>query len=188
MESENNDTPRPHPLLRLIMESVLTIPLQSIEQISFDRQKVCDSPCTQEFIHSLETLTINEEDIKNKLSCAICQEEFKLDEEVLELPCSPQKHYYHSNHSECEGILPWLQKNNTCPVCRFEFPKEEVDEDEEEEDDEEESEPPMEIESEENNLDRIRQIEELIMNNMDVIRYGFSDRDIDEAMRRSLEE
>ena len=188
MESENNDTPRPHPLLRLIMESVLTIPPQSIEQISFDRQKVCDSPCTQEFIHSLETLTINEEDVENKLSCAICQEEFKLNEEVLELPCSPQKHYYHSNHSECEGILPWLQKNNTCPVCRFEFPKEEVDEDEEEEDDEEESEPPMEIESEENNLDRIRQIEELIMNNMDVIRYGFSDRDIDEAMRRSLEE
>ena len=181
MESENNDTPRPHPLLRLIMESVLTIPPQSIEQISFDRQKVRDSPCTQEFIDSLETLTINEEDVKNKLSCAICQEEFKVDEEVLELPCEPQKHYYHSNHSECEGILPWLQKNNTCPVCRFEFPKEEVEEEEDEEDE-------PSIESDEHNLDRIRQIEELIMNNMDVIRDGFSDRDIDEAMRRSLEE
>ena len=184
MESENEDTPRPHPLLRLIMESVLTIPPQSIEQISFDRQKVRDSPCTQEFIHSLETLTINEEDVKNKLSCAICQEEFKVDEEVLELPCKPQKHYYHSNHSECEGILPWLQKNNTCPVCRFEFPKEEVEEEENEEDEEDEP----SIESDEHNLDRIRQIEELIMNNMDVIRDGFSDRDIDEAMRRSLED
>ena len=179
---ENDDTPRPHPLFRLMMQSVMMIPSQNIEQISFDRHKVRDSPCTQEFIDSLDTLTINEQDVKNKLSCAICQEEFKVDEEVLELPCEPHKHYYHSNHSECEGILPWLQKNNTCPICRFEFPKEEV----EEEDDEEESEPL--IESDEHNLDRIRQIEELIMNNMDVIRDGFSDRDIDEAKRRSLEE
>ena len=178
---ENEDTIRPHPLFRLMMQSVTMIPSQNIEQISFDRQKIRDLPCTQEFIDSLETLTINEEDVKNKLSCAICQEEFKVDEEVLELPCEPHKHYYHSNHSECEGILPWLQKNNTCPICRFEFPKEEV-----EEEDEEESEPL--IESDEDNLDRIRQIEELIMNNMDVIRDGFSDRDIDEAMRRSLEE
>ena len=179
---ENEDTPRPHPLFRLMMQSVMMIPSQNIEQISFEEQKTRDSPCTQEFIGSLETLTITEEDVKNKLSCAICQEEFKLDEEVLELPCDPQKHYYHSNHCECEGILPWLQKNNTCPICRFEFPKEEVEEEDEE------SEPPMEIESDEHNLNRIRQIEELIMNNMDVIRDGFSDRDIDEAMRRSLEE
>jgi len=180
---ENDDTPRPHPLFRLMMQSVMMIPSQNIEQISFDRQKVRDSPCTQEFIDSLETLTVNEEDVKNKLSCAICQEEFKVDEEVLELPCEPHKHYYHSNHSECEGILPWLQKNNTCPICRFEFPKEEV-----EEEDEEESEPPIDSDEHQDNLDRIRQIEELIMNNMDVIREGFSDRDIDEAMRRSLEE
>ena len=178
---ENDDTPRPHPLFRLMMQSVMMIPSQNIEQISFENQKIRDSPCTQEFIDSLETLTVNEGDVKNKLSCAICQEEFKVDEEVLELPCEPYKHYYHCNHSECEGILPWLQKNNTCPICRFEFPKEEVEEEEDEE-----SEPP--IESDEHNLDRIRQIEELIMNNMDVIRDGFSDRDIDEAMRRSLEE
>ena len=184
---ENQDTPRPHPLFRLMMQSVMMIPSQSIEQISFDRQKVRDSPCTQEFIDSLETLTINEEDVKNKLSCAICQEEFKLDEEVLELPCEPHKHYYHSNHSECEGILPWLQKNNTCPICRFEFPKKEVEEDEESEESEE-SEPLLDLEDHQNNIDRIRQIEELLMNNMDVVRDGFSDRDIDEAMRRSLEE
>lgn len=36
--------------------------------------------------------------------------------EVKELPCS------HLYHSEC--ILPWLQKNNTCPVCRSALPGE----------------------------------------------------------------
>ena len=64
---ENDDTPRPHPLFRLMMQSVMMIPSHNIEQLSFDRQKVRDSPCTQEFIDSLETLTINEEDVKNKL-------------------------------------------------------------------------------------------------------------------------
>ena len=182
---ENDDTSRPHPLFRLMMQSVMMIPSRNIEQISFENQKTRDSPCTQEFIDSLETLTINEEDVKNKLCCAICQEEFKVDEEVIELPCDPQKHYYHSNHSECGGILPWLQKNNTCPICRFEFPKEDIEEENEES---EENEPLIDSEEHQNNIDRIRQIEELIMNNMDVIRDGFSDRDIDEAMRRSLEE
>ena len=23
----------------------------------------------------------------------------------------------------CDGVLPWLTQNNTCPMCRFEFPK-----------------------------------------------------------------
>jgi len=177
---ENDDTPRPHPLVRLMMQSVMMIPSQNVEQISFETQKVSESPCTQEFIDSLETFTINDEDIENKLSCAICQEEFKLNEEVIELPCSPHKHYYHCNHSECSGILPWLKKNNTCPICRFEFPKKEFEENSDEQ--------PIELEEIENNVDRVRQIEDLIMNHMDVIRDGFSDRDMDEAMRRSLEE
>ena len=25
---------------------------------------------------------------------------------------------------DCLGIMPWLEENNTCPVCRYEFPSE----------------------------------------------------------------
>ena len=36
-----------------------------------------------------------QEYIDDNLSCAICQEEFKLDENVKELPCGEKKHYFH---------------------------------------------------------------------------------------------
>ena len=26
-------------------------------------------------------------------------------------------------NNSCNGILPWLEKNNTCPICRFKLPK-----------------------------------------------------------------
>ena len=61
-------------------------------------------------------------DIDNKLSCSICLDEFKLGERVLELPCEPSKHYFHIKNENCEGIIPWLSHNNTCPMCRYEFP------------------------------------------------------------------
>ena len=43
--------------------------------------------------------------------CVICQE--NIDTQGVSLPgCN------HSFHSNC--IVPWLQKNNECPVCRYE--------------------------------------------------------------------
>ena len=47
-------------------------------------------------------------------------------EKVLKLPCQ-DPHYYHfeSDKELCEGILPWLKDNNSCPICREEFPEEE---------------------------------------------------------------
>ena len=63
----------------------------------------------------------------SELSCAICQDSFKIGDNVIKLPCKDnQTHYYHYDiDSEiCEGILPWLKNNNTCPVCRTEFPSE----------------------------------------------------------------
>lgn len=48
--------------------------------------------------------------VKKGSQCTTCMEAFVLEEEVARLNCQ------HIFHREC--IIPWLVKNNTCPVCR----------------------------------------------------------------------
>ena len=73
-----------------------------------------------EFISSLKELPIDKENI----TCSICLEEFKKGEKCIELPCKDNHHYFHSGNDNCPGIIEWLNKSNTCPLCRTEFPKE----------------------------------------------------------------
>ena len=75
----------------------------------------------KEFKEGLKKIKINEED---DLSCAICQDKFKEGENVIELPCKVGSHFFHFEEGECPGIYPWMEVNNTCPVCRCEFPME----------------------------------------------------------------
>ena len=128
-----------HPLIRLMMRSIQMIPVQNeddILQTTFDEQNIKTIPTCNKFVDGLNEMYITQEDIDNGLSCSICQDSFKLNDKVIELPCEPQKHYFHIKNKNCDGVLPWLSENNTCPMCRFEFPKsiEENDGEESEED------------------------------------------------------
>lgn len=66
-----------------------------------------NKPCTKEFLSSLKLEPISE-------TCSICMEGDNYD--GIKLSCK------HSFHHKC--IMPWLELNNTCPVCRKEFPTE----------------------------------------------------------------
>ncbi|KAG5580652.1 hypothetical protein AABB24_017146 [Solanum stoloniferum] len=70
-------------------------------------------------VAALELLQITSSMLENDpvIPCAVCKDQFLLDMQVKMLPC---KHMY---HSDC--ILPWLEMNNSCPVCRFQLPTEE---------------------------------------------------------------
>ena len=48
--------------------------------------------------------------------CSVCHSEFEAEKEVVQLPCE------HCFHERC--ILPWLEMNHTCPICRAELPSE----------------------------------------------------------------
>ena len=278
--TETNNNIQTHPLLRLMMQSINMIPQHDmippqdmmnpqgdILQRTFEEQQPKEKPCCNKFIEELQEMEITQEDVDNKLSCSICLDEFKLGERVLELPCEPFKHYFHIKNENCEGIIPWLSHNNTCPMCRYEFPTP-VEEQEGQEEPEVEmpeaampeaampetsmpqAEMPEALEEEPQELRPIltpeqigellqeepqslndilravllrRNLEQMasantninasanevasananevdsanrpniinlgsIMPQMDIIRDGFSDRDIDEALRRSLED
>ena len=118
-----------------------------------------------EYCAQLGVIEITDKDI----TCSICLNTFENGDKVHKLSCN---HYFHSDCETCPGIIPWLQKNNTCPVCRTEFPKGEPLEREE----------IMSLDNE-----GILGLHEIV-SNMDIIRDGYSDRDMDEAMRRSLED
>jgi len=73
-------------------------------------------PAAQSEIDALPELEVTQEMIdsdKVVTDCAVCKEEFQVSEKVLKLPCD------HLYHRDC--ILPWLERHNTCPVCRFEL-------------------------------------------------------------------
>ena len=203
-----------HPLIRLMMRSIQMIPTNEndILQSTFDEQNIKSIPTCNKFIENLNEMYITEDDVKNGLSCSICQEEFKLNDKCIELPCKPHKHYFHIKNENCDGVLPWLSENNTCPMCRCEFPKseEQTDTDQSNRPSEEptgeptEEQPPLpNIEeillqaiNRRNNVNIIssnpnetNMLPNLLFPNIavDTVRDGFSDREVDEAIRRSLE-
>ncbi|KAJ2727024.1 hypothetical protein GGI07_000141 [Coemansia sp. Benny D115] len=67
-------------------------------------------PASEDQILKLPKRLITEDEVARHIECGICMEEYKVAEEVLELPCA---HFY---HREC--IDHWLKMNGTCPICR----------------------------------------------------------------------
>jgi hypothetical protein len=49
-------------------------------------------------------------------SCTVCVDPIAMLTKGMFMPCG------HIFHPEC--LKPWLDTNNTCPVCRFELPLE----------------------------------------------------------------
>jgi len=178
-------------LPNIIFTNLIVNDATEVMNRSFEDTKEVIKPMCKEFKEGLNKIRINEED---DLSCAICQDKFKTDENVIELPCKEGSHFFHFEEGECPGIYPWMEVNNSCPVCRCEFPIEPESEPESE------PEPEPEPDSEERGIIRENNITDLaenIMNNTftNIMNNYFErtfeeleDRDLDEAIRRSLED
>lgn len=76
-------------------------------------------PASKSFVDKLPIVVITQQQVDQKMECAICKDSFKIDEETIGLPC---QHLY---HGDC--ILPWLQQHNSCPVCRYELPVDDLE-------------------------------------------------------------
>ena len=72
----------------------------------FDDQREVVKPLDSSFKEGLEHHTVNEEDIDVGLSCAICLDNFKLDNIVIKLPCNGDiSHFFHSGDGDGPDLL-----------------------------------------------------------------------------------
>ena len=190
----NQPGPRIRIIPNILFSNLIINDPTNIINSSFEEKNDTVKPICKEFKEGLKKIKINEED---DISCAICQDKFKKGENVIELPCKDGSHFFHFEEGVCPGIYPWMEINNTCPVCRCEFPMEPEPEPEPEPEAEAEPEPEPEPE---NNIIREGNINNIAENIMDdtfrnIMNNYFErafdeleDRELNEAIRRSLED
>ncbi|TVU09665.1 hypothetical protein EJB05_43154 [Eragrostis curvula] len=73
-------------------------------------------PASKEVVANLPIITVTDEVIArlgSETECAVCRENLVVDDKMQELPC---KHLF---HPPC--LKPWLDENNSCPICRHEL-------------------------------------------------------------------
>uniref|UniRef100_A0A3Q3BZP2 E3 ubiquitin-protein ligase RNF181 n=1 Tax=Haplochromis burtoni TaxID=8153 RepID=A0A3Q3BZP2_HAPBU len=76
-------------------------------------------PAAKTAVQTLTVIVITAEQAGRGLKCPVCLLEFEEQQTAREMPC---KHLFHSG---C--ILPWLDKTNSCPLCRLELPTDNAD-------------------------------------------------------------
>ena len=81
----------------------------------FEDEVSSNIPTDENFINTLEEITIDQSFLDQEHSCAICMDNFQLGETCIKLPCDDQPHYFHSGENQdiCSGIKPWLETNNS---------------------------------------------------------------------------
>ncbi|CAI6003081.1 unnamed protein product [Closterium sp. NIES-64] len=76
-------------------------------------------PASQSSVAALPAVVVLLEDVESGAACCtVCNEVAEVGEEVVRLPC---RHLY---HGAC--IRQWLGVRNTCPMCRFELPTDDI--------------------------------------------------------------
>ena len=67
-------------------------------------------PMSKSDIQNLPNVCVTRDQIEKNLQCSVCMDDFKLEEQVKQVPCG------HCYHKDC--IVPWLELHNSCPICR----------------------------------------------------------------------
>ncbi|GBG34649.1 E3 ubiquitin-protein ligase RING1-like [Hondaea fermentalgiana] len=75
-------------------------------------------PTSREALNKLESITLEErhllmENSPAGITCPVCLDAMHVGDIVKRLPC---KHLFHPS---C--VIPWLEKHNSCPTCRYEL-------------------------------------------------------------------
>ncbi|RZC46352.1 hypothetical protein C5167_039301, partial [Papaver somniferum] len=72
---------------------------------------------SKEVVANLPTIIVTEETLTRLglgIECDVCSENLVINDKMQESPCK------HLCHPLC--LMPWMEKHNTCQVCRHELP------------------------------------------------------------------
>ncbi|XP_027106681.1 uncharacterized protein [Coffea arabica] len=107
------ESPYLHRLIHHLMTNTNNIPNQTSPT-----PPQFNSPASKHAIESLSHLIVDSTflDLDPSLVCPVCKDQFLVSSEAKVLPCN------HTYHADC--IVPWLEMNNSCPVCRYRLPSE----------------------------------------------------------------
>ncbi|OII70868.1 RING domain-containing protein [Cryptosporidium ubiquitum] len=104
------------------MENALAVALSAEDP----NNRFGSPPASVQVVEQLPRETVSEENItriKMCGPCVICQDEYNIGDEVIGLS-KDEEVCHHIFHANC--LLPWLNQHNSCPVCRFELPTDDV--------------------------------------------------------------
>eukprot|EP00929_Paragymnodinium_shiwhaense_P015772 TRINITY_DN123877_c0_g1_i1.p1 TRINITY_DN123877_c0_g1~~TRINITY_DN123877_c0_g1_i1.p1 ORF type:complete len:365 (-),score=55.14 TRINITY_DN123877_c0_g1_i1:202-1296(-) len=91
---------------------------------SMDEAPILKRPTQKAFLRSLPAVWLSARDLEERAlfkeadprrHCAICRDGFDAESSLRKLPCG------HEFHGGC--IVPWLQGQSTCPICRHKMPE-----------------------------------------------------------------
>lgn len=77
-----------------------------------DFMKPVTVPTSRDARYYIPVITVQDQNV----SCTVCLESFPVKGKAKQLPCG------HLFHYDC--LMPWLEQNHTCPVCRHDLPQE----------------------------------------------------------------
>ncbi|GLC35449.1 hypothetical protein PLESTB_000205900 [Pleodorina starrii] len=82
------------------------------------QQQPSKPPASRKVVAALPRIRLDEASLESQIGrdavCPVCTEALQVGDEVQLLPCK------HSYHVAC--LAPWLEQNNSCPICRQELP------------------------------------------------------------------
>ncbi|CAN6335392.1 unnamed protein product [Urochloa humidicola] len=92
-----------------------------LEQFAEDTNTLRGAPpASTSSIENLPSVVIStSNEINGDVTCPVCKDNMPVKTVAKRLPCM------HLYHSSC--ILPWLSSRNTCPVCRYELPTDDME-------------------------------------------------------------
>ena len=99
-------------ILRLFLQNESSLDDSLLEQFLPHGERLAPPAAISE-VRNLPRRTLNTISGKFDPKCPVCLALFDDDDVIIEMPCE------HSFHGDC--LLPWLQKTNSCPLCRHEL-------------------------------------------------------------------